>query len=266
MLNDPSGSSSSAEVRTEISVILPIYNAEAFIAEVLKSLVAYLDATGLSYEIVAVNDGSSDGTDRRLHGCAFTGLRPLTLPVNQGKGAAIKQGIAAARGRYLIMTDADVPYGLDSILRCYQVLQEGHPLAIGDRSLPESRQELPKSPVRRVLTTLYTAVVCLILRGRHLRDTQCGLKGFSSVFAKELLNYSVINRFAFDFEAIIFALENDLAIARFPVVLVRNESSSLRIVRDSINVLSDFGRLIWKKNRRHYRIRGRGAAPRMRPR
>nr|MBI3612082.1 glycosyltransferase family 2 protein [Nitrospirota bacterium] len=240
--------------KPELSVVLPIYNAETFISEVLKALAGYLDGTGLSYEILAVNDGSTDGTEQCIRSCAGDHLRSITLPVNMGKGAAIKRGIAAANGRYIIMTDADVPYGFDSLLHCYKFLQDGHAFAIGDRSLPESRQELPKSPTRRLLTMLYTAVVCMILRGGRLRDTQCGLKGFSSSFAKELLNYSVINRFAFDLEAIIFALENDVAIARFPVVLVRNETSSVKVVKDSLNVLNDFRKLIRKKSRQHYRI------------
>jgi dolichyl-phosphate beta-glucosyltransferase len=241
--------------RPELSIVLPIYNAETFIAEVLKALAGYLDGTGLSYEILAVNDGSTDGTDQCIRSCAGDHLRSLTLPVNMGKGAAIKRGIAAANGRYIIMTDADVPYGFDSLLQCYKFLQDGHALVIGDRSLPESRQELPKSPTRRLLTALYTAVVVsMILRGRRMRDTQCGLKGFSFSFAKKLLNYSIIDRFAFDLEAIIFALENDVAIARFPVVLVRNETSAVKVIKDSMNVLNDFRILIWKKSQRHYRI------------
>lgn len=236
----------------ELTVILPAYNVGPFLEESLAILPSYLDGTGLPYEIIVVNDGSTDGTARCLMAVNNNRIRVFTLPSNQGKGAAIKRGIESAKGRYIVTTDADIPYGTESILRCYKALQEGALLAIGDRTLPESRNSVPIPLVRRLLSSIYSVLVKPMLYSSGLRDIQCGLKGFQSGFAKELLRYSKVDRFAFDLEFIVFAIENRIPIARLPVMLMRNKTSSMRIPVDPLNMFKDFLQIVWSKWRGYY--------------
>ncbi len=238
----------------ELTVILPAYDAGLFIAKSVATLSSYLDDIRLSYEILVVNDGSTDETARCLIEVEDETTRVISLPSNQGKGVAIKHGIEFAKGRCIVVTDADIPYGLESIVQCYKALREGAVLAIGDRTLPESRNSTYIPLPRRLVSSIFSVLVKLLLYDSGICDTQCGLKGFRSCFARQLLRYSRINRFAFDLEIIVFAIENRISIARLPVVLSKNGPSSVRIFADSLRGIKDFFQILWIKWQGHYRI------------
>lgn len=238
----------------DLTIILPAYNVGSFIIESLATLLLYMDRSALHYEIIVVDDGSKDETPRCLMAVNDNRVRVFTLSGNQGKGAAIKRGIEAARGKYIVTTDADLPYGAESVLVCFQALQEGALLAIGDRTLLESRVSLSNGLVRRMLGTVYSMLLKPMLYSSGLRDVRCGIKGFSLSFAKEFVRYSKINRFAFDIELVVFALENQISVTKLPVVFMVNNPSSVRIFADSLNMLGDLFRILWHKRRGYYRF------------
>lgn len=195
----------------ELSVVIPAYNTGAFIAKSLATVSSYLSRRDASFEIVVVDDGSTDDTHERLHSLATAGVRPLSVFPNQGKGAAIKHGILAAAGPFIVITDADIPYGPEAISHCHSALRRGAVLVVGDRTLPESREVSRVPAGRRFLSQAYSALLRPLVSPSGLRDTQCGLKGFQAEFAAQLVAKSRVNRFAFDVEVIVFAIQNRIA-------------------------------------------------------
>ena len=149
----------------DLSVVLPIYNAEAFIEERLGGLCDYLEKSGLSYEVIAVDDGSRDDTVDRIRNMNRDRTRLVRRERNEGKFAAIAAGMAECRGRCCLFTDADVPYDLSAVPRMlHLILDRGFHVVIGDRTLPGGSYTAQLGPVRRWATRLFTVFVRLLDR------------------------------------------------------------------------------------------------------
>jgi len=238
----------------ELTVVIPAYNAGVFIGDSIVKLQASLECHSIEHEIIIVDDGSTDGTSKIISCFKDNGVRSHRCVKNSGKGAAIKQGIVLAKGRYIVATDADIPYGTDSVICCLNALRAGAPVVIGDRTLPQSKVKGPINFVRWVLSALYLGLIKVLFRLRLMNDFQCGLKGFHSNVGKELVHKSVVNRFAFDLEAIVFAFDNGMVIKRVPVVFVGNWVSTLRVIIDPLIMFRDVIRIAWKRQMNHYRL------------
>ena len=237
-----------------LSVILSAYNAESFIENSVTELSSYLDSAELRYEIIVVNDGSTDHTKQRLHSLISKGLVVCHMPRNQGRGAAIKRGIEVARAKYIVATDADVPYGPESVLQCYKALHTGAHLVVGDRTLSASSYTEKLTLARRLLSGIHRLMTRFVLLRSDIRDTQCGLKGFHSSFAKLVPGHCKANRWAFDLDLIAFALENRVHIDRLPIVLRNNNESTVRVFRDSIDTFLGVCGVVYKRHRGLYRL------------
>ena len=103
-----SASEAATEGPLEVSVVLPCYNERDHVELEVKRIRAALQQAGLSYELICVDDGSTDGTREVLQGIA--GIRTILLPRNQGSGTARRIGTQQARGRVVVWTDADMTY------------------------------------------------------------------------------------------------------------------------------------------------------------
>lgn len=239
----------------EITVVLPSYNSGHVIADSVARLSHALAQSHLDYEILVVDDGSTDDTGVRLVPLDPR-VRALTSERNRGKGAAIKQGLQEARAPYIVYTDDDVPYGAAAVLDCYHALLMGAAFVIGDRTLPASRIEVPVPVLRRVLSSGFVALMHLLRVQDHVDDTQCGLKGLSAQFAGYVLRCSRIDRFSFDLELIAIADANGIAIARLPVVLRIPPIVSGRIFAESARMFVDLFRIARNRRRGVYRMLG----------
>ena len=189
-------------------------------------------------EVIVVDDGSQDDTA----GMARTLLadlphhRVIRLPFNQGKGAAIRTGIRAARGTATAYMDADmaidpraIPLLLDRLVSTEA--------AIGSRSLPDSMVE-SRYMIRLLMGRLFNR---LVTAGTDLDflDTQCGFKAFRTEVARLLFHLVPIDRFAFDVEVLARAHRLGLAIAEVPVQWKHVRGSSVQPLHDSITMLAD---------------------------
>jgi len=237
----------------DVSIVLPCYRAARLASESVQRMQAFMETTGLDWELIVVDDGGGDfpAGDATVDGIASL----IRLERNQGKGAAVGAGMAAARGRVRVYTDVDLPYDLSLIpVIVSLVLERRFHLVIGDRTLPDSRYRAELSLGRRLASGVFTQIVGTLVTGGFF-DTQCGLKGMRGDVADELFRLRRIDRFAFDVELVYLALHHRLDIKRIPVQLRANETSSVRLFRDSARGMSDVLSI------KYHQLRGRYASP-----
>jgi glycosyltransferase involved in cell wall biosynthesis len=234
-----------------LSVVLPWYRSAALAETSARRLAEFLTGVGASYEIVVVDDGGGD-----FRPDAFADrddVRLVRLERNRGKGAAVRAGMLAARGDVRVFTDVDLPYDLDLIVVMREcIVAQGYHLVIGDRTLPGSAYAEITSGKRRAASALFSAFVGRVVTGGFF-DTQCGLKALRGDLADLMFPLLQIDRFAFDVELVYLALKHRLDIKRIPVQLRNNQTSTVRLFRDSSRGVADVFRIKYHHLRGHYR-------------
>lgn len=219
-----------------LSIIIPAFNEEAVIAGTIDDMLRHFRPD----ELIVVSDGSTDRTDEIV---SRTAARLVRLPRNRGKGAAVRRGVAEARGDVIAFIDADMPYRPENLDRAIELVRSGAAdLAIGARDLPGSESD-PSYPARRRLAGKTLSLLIRWFLIRDITDTQCGLKAFRGDIAKSLFAESRIDGFGFDFEVLHLAWLRHLRIARVPVALSHRHASRVRLVRDSMVMLWDLVRV-----------------------
>ena len=234
----------------DLSLVIPIYNDAPHAANSAQLVHSYLSSLpNLSFEIIFVDDGSSDATSDVIRSLNLKDLRVITLPANQGKFGAIKVGMSAAVGDCRIFTDGDIPYELEAINYIYSIISKRQVhVVVGDRNLRGSEYAEQLSPIRSVVTHIFTFFVrSLVTAG--LFDTQCGLKGFRGDVATALFPMLRDNGFSGDVELLYICLKYNLEIKRIPVRLRRSSPSTVRVVNHGLRMLRRISRLrrSWRK-------------------
>jgi dolichyl-phosphate beta-glucosyltransferase len=210
---------------TDLSVVVGCYNAAAHLEKRLLALLAFLEASGREHEILIVEDGSLDQSLpilRRLED-DHPAIRVLRNPRNMGKGFSIRNGILNSRGRYIIFTDVDMAYAMDNLLAVLERLEQGAPLVVGNRRLPESvyvvNNRLVKYVYRRHRAGIAFNALVRLLFGLTPRDTQSGLKGFSRAAAAQIFQRLHTDGFLFDIEIFIRSRALGIPVEEVPVRL-----------------------------------------------
>ncbi|MEL6985923.1 MAG: glycosyltransferase, partial [Actinomycetota bacterium] len=159
-----------------VSVVVPAYNEAERIGATIDAIDRELATTiePGDYEIVVVDDGSTDATVERA---TEAGARVLAQPANRGKGASVRAGVLAARGRAVLFTDADLAYPPPMLLRILGEVEEGWDMVVGSRRHQETATLANRPRIRELGGSVVNRLTHLVLLG-HFRDTQCGLKGF----------------------------------------------------------------------------------------
>lgn len=235
---------------TDLSIIIPVYNGATFIGESVQRIHNVLaKSNNITFQIVVVNDGSSDRTVDVLKGLSLPNVITVDCPENRGKFAAIRTGMNVAHGRCRIFTDADIPYDEDAFLYLVHLVNErGLHLVVGDRTLMDSVYAERLSPLRAAVTQLFTTFVRLIVVS-GLHDTQCGLKAVRGDVAEHLFPLLRDNGFSGDVELLYIALKYNLEIKRIPVRLRRSGDSTVKVFRHGFLMLRRILtlRIAWKR-------------------
>lgn len=226
-----------------LSVVVPAFNEELRIGSTLEQICKYLSGQPYSWEIVLVDDGSQDDTITVAR--RSMGSQPLHIVSherNQGKGAAIKHGMGAARGRVRLFSDADLSTPIEEVSRLLQALEEGYDIAIGSRGLQESRLELRQAWYREMMGRFFNLLVRLLVVG-GIKDTQCGFKLFTARAAQALFPLQSMRGYAFDVEILFRARQQGFKIKEVPVRWINSPASKINPLTDSAKMFMDLVRL-----------------------
>jgi dolichyl-phosphate beta-glucosyltransferase len=232
-----------SETPPDVSLVLPIYNGASFAVQNVRAAADFLAGRFTAWELVVVDDGSTDGTAELLTPFAGREVRVISLAKNTGKFGALKAGMREGRGRCRVFTDADLPFDLEAVPYMTRlVVERGLHLVIGDRRLAESDYDEHVASPRRLASQSFSFFVRLLVTG-GLFDTQCGLKAFRGDVADALFPLLIEDGFAGDVELLYVALKYNLEIKRIPVRLRRSEPSSVRLLRHAGRMLGAIARL-----------------------
>jgi dolichyl-phosphate beta-glucosyltransferase len=234
----------------DLTVIVPAFNEELRLPQTLLGLRDFLDAWGIDYRVLVVDDGSRDGTatltDR--FGSRFSTIRQA----NAGKGAAVRNGMRRATGRVIAFTDADLPYELSSLFEGYNLInRQACDVVFGARDLADSACVAKRRLMRTVATHVFREVVRNLI-SRKVTDTQCGLKVFSRRAARAIFGRTTIDGFAFDAEVVFLTRRLGFRFERIPVTLVNELSSTISLSRHAVPMLLDVCRVRWQAWRGAY--------------
>ena len=216
-----------------LSIVIPAYNEEQRIGPTLRSLKEHLDRELLDSEVIIVDDGSSDGTSAVVNRTIanWPQFRCLTLPRNEGKGWAIREGVLAATKPNLLFMDADCSTDLAMIPRLFEKLSGENPIIIGSRDKRGAEILEHQSFLREYTAKGFNLWIQLFLLP-GVWDTQCGFKMFKTAVAKQLFTPLGERRFGFDVEVLYRARRAGIKIMEVPVRWTNVLNSRVSPLRD----------------------------------
>ncbi|MGH9110003.1 MAG: glycosyltransferase [Acidimicrobiales bacterium] len=226
----------------DLTVVVPYFNPGDRVRETIDELVGTLATTGATFEVIAVSDGSTDGSEGSLSGLRPDVVRTVRLAENRGKGEALRAGFAMGRGRFLGFIDADGDLPPDQIAAMADLASgtgdpDGPPdVVLGSKRHPSSQVIYP--PLRRLYSWLWQQLV-FVLFDLRVRDTQTGMKLVRRQVIADALPRMVEKRFAFDLELLVVA--RGLGYRRFVEmpVRIRQRFGSTVSIRAAAGMLVD---------------------------
>lgn len=232
-----------------LSIVIPAYHEEKRIGRSLEEVLRFLVAKSYRAEVIVVDDGSKDGTDRIVNEWiakyreAGEELRLLTNTPNRGKGFSVKRGLSEAHGDIVLFSDADFSAPVTEAPKLIDPILEGRAdVTFGsraiDRALIGKRQPAFRDFGGRVFNLFMRAIT-----GLQFKDTQCGFKAFKREPALPVFQLQSIERFGFDPEVLYIARKRGLRLLEVPVVWNDVEGSTVRYSTDSINMFIDLVRI-----------------------
>lgn len=225
----------------EYSIIIPAYNEGNRIKNTLLIIDNYIKEKNLSAEIIVVDDGSKDETVKITEKLMrkIPNLKIEAYVKNRGKGFAVKTGVFASKGRYILFTDADNSTPIEELEKLRNSLDKTKSnIAIGSRYLAESKVQI-KQPLYRIFIGRVGNFLIRLFLIDNIRDTQCGFKLFEHQAAKEIFSFQKVKRFGFDMEALVIAESLGYKIDEVPVSWFNSVESRLRPIKDSVITLKD---------------------------
>jgi dolichyl-phosphate beta-glucosyltransferase len=221
-----------------LSVIIPAHNEELRLSEALNALAGFLKDQTYTYEVLVVENGSSDRTldVARSHESGMPYLRVLREE-QRGKGLAVKRGMLEALGEYRFYCDVDFSMPVTEINRFFPPNLTGVDIAIASREAPGAvRYHEPA--YRHLMGRVFNTMVrWTTLPG--LQDTQCGFKCFRAEAANNIFKLQALTGWSFDVEVLFIAHRWGYRIVEVPIPWYYGANSRVRVFQDSWNTALD---------------------------
>jgi len=224
----------------DLSIVIPAYNEEWRLPPTLLDMVDYFDGRDLDYEIIVVDDGSTDRTAEVVKRLAKIRNQVflIRLPQNRGKGFAVKTGVLKSHGKYVLFADADGSTPIKEIERLEAKFDKDTKVVIGSRGLPSEETSVTRGWYHTFLERIFnTCVKRLILPG--MADTQCGFKMFRVESAFFLFERQQAERWSFDIEILFIARKAGLKIIEVPINWNDVPGSKVNLFLDAIGMFCD---------------------------
>lgn len=231
-----------------LQLIIPAYNEEERLPGTLAELHSHLCGSrrsGLSVEILVVDNASDDGTARVAH-AAHTAELPVRVLhcATRGKGAAVRAGILASDAHVVGFMDADGATAMDAIDHAVALLSRGTDIAVGSRAVDGSVTMARHSWLRDNGATVYRNLAERIVPG--VLDTQCGFKLMRGDLGRRLFSQVRTQGFSFDVELLARARIDGAAITEFPVTWVDVPGSTFHPARHGFGSFRDLAAIAWR--------------------
>jgi dolichyl-phosphate beta-glucosyltransferase len=228
-----------------LSVVIPAYNEEFRLPQTLRQSIEFLKAQPYTAEIVVVNDGSTDGTERVANESAAAASIPLRLlrhpdRANHGKGASVRLGMMEARGAYRLFMDADNSTTLDHVDRFWPWFKKGFDIVIGSRALKDSIIGMHQPWLKEIAGRAGNWVIRQ-LAVPEIADTQAGFKMMTAEKAGIIFPRLTIERWGYDIEMLVIARLHGCRVVEIPITWL-NAAGSKVTMGSYFEVLGE----VWK--------------------
>jgi dolichyl-phosphate beta-glucosyltransferase len=240
----------------KISVVIPCFNEERNIFGNLQKIFQYLQNHFATFEMIAVNDGSTDRTLAELEKAS----REFPLVIinnaqNEGKGKVVIDGMLQSHHDIVMFLDADLAIPIEELEKFLVEINNGYDLAIASRFVPGGKVIQKVLWYRIIMEKAFRLIRTIIINNYRVKDTQCGFKVFKRSAALKIFPQMSIKRFAFDSEIIFIAGKYKFKIKELPITLQNPIRSHIRIFRDPFNMFCDLIRIRLNNFRGHYDVK-----------
>ncbi len=228
--------------------MIPAYNEEQRLPRTIEQIEKYLDGRQGSYELILVDDGSTDGTRKVMDAAVLRNdrVRVESLPANRGKGRALAAGVAVARGDEVLVSDADLSTPIEELDKLEAALKTGAGVAIASRAVRGSRVVIHQPVYRVLMGKVFNLIVQLVLLP-GIWDTQCGFKLFRADVAHPVFAALTTDGFGYDPEALFLAKRRGVRIAEVPVVWRHSAPTKVMAFRSSLDMFKHVVRVRFKR-------------------
>lgn len=246
------------------TLIVPAYNAEAFIDATLRDVRDWLASRDEPWEVIVIDDASRDRTpaliDAFVRAHPGEAFRVIRFTENRGKGFAVRVGLDAARGTFSVFTDCDLAYPMPNVAAIVDQLVGGADAAIACRVHPDTtyliKPDFFSYLFTRHLMGRWFNGICRAIAVPRLLDTQAGLKGFRTDVVRPILGRLRLDGFSFDVELLRALIDRGARIAETPVAFrYDSEPSTVHFTLDALRMARDLLRIRYRSVRGRYRVR-----------
>ncbi len=224
--------------KPRLSIIIPAYNEEKRLPKSLEQVAAFVAAQDYPIEVIVVNNNSRDTTAQVAQD--FAARHPYTRVIDeprQGKGAAVRTGIMAGQGEYLMVCDADFSMPVEEIAKFMPPALSGYDVAIASREAPGARR-IGEPHYRHLMGRVFNFIVRTLAIPR-IQDTQCGFKAFRREVARDIFSVQTIDGWGFDVEVLFVALKRGYKLVEVPITWYYMPQSRINPIRASFEMLSE---------------------------